>query len=529
MWKKKLSNFVSCLAIATSLTFPVKAQIPMIYPRIDDLLNPNQVNNSDSSCIRLDGRCLFEIASLDGDFSGRIKEIDSRLNDITRIYFKSSTNDLNIWSESIGNLRNIYLKVDDREVRLLTVTQADAMLNRLTVELKTEEIIEQLRRGLKQAKQERQLNSLLIQGGIAIATGGVMFLVSLVLARSERKLKASQDKFKPQERLPGQPLTTQLTLRQKWHLTSIKHLLIKIGQGCVWVVGTILILGFFPYTRALQLLILLALKYPFRIGVTGLISYVMIRLSYSLIDHFGSSLASNYMLTAQANQRLQLRVTTISIVTKSIVTITGVIIGFLVSLAVIGINTAPLLAGAGIVGVAISLASQNLIRDAINGFCIIVEDQYGVGDVISVGNFAGLVENMNLRITQLRDAEGRLITIPNSEIKIVANLSSEWSRADLNIPIAYQTDVDQALGVIADVADQMNHDPDWGDRILEAPVVLGVDLFGDRGVMIKVWIKTQPLKQWEVSREFRRRVKIAFDQAGIPIPAPQQEIKLSRK
>ncbi len=349
-------------------------------------------------------------------------------------------------------------------------------------------------------------------------------LISLLLARWERKLKATQEQLSPQDRIPGQPLTTQLTLSQKWHLTSVKHLLIQIGQGCVWVGGTILILGLFPYSRGLQLLILFGLKYPLRLGIAVCSTYVVIRLSYSLIDRFSSSLASNYMLTWEANQRLKLRITTISGVTKSIVTVTSVIVGILVGLASIGLNTVPLLAGAGIVGVGISLASQNLIRDVINGFCIIVEDQYGVGDVVSIGEFSGLVECMNLRITQLRDGEGRLITIPNSEIKIVANMSSEWSRADLNIPIAYQTDVDQALEVISQVAQELSKDANWEERILESPVVLGVDLFGDRGVMLKVWIKTQPLKQWEVSREFRRRVKNALDQAGIPIPAPQQEI-----
>jgi small conductance mechanosensitive channel len=533
MWKKKLSNLISSIIITSNIGIPVQAQIPNINQNfnegINQLLRPNGDNTSESRCILLDGRCLFNVAPLDSDFSGRIKEIESRLSDVTNSYFRSESNDLEIWSEDLGNLQNIYVKINDNQIRLLTVTEADAAVNRLSLEVKTEEIIEQLRRGLTQAKQERQLDSLLVQAGIAVGTLAAMFLVSLFLAHIERKLKISQAKFDPQEGIPGQPLTTQLTLRQKWHVASVQHLLIQIAQGGVWLGGTLFILGLFPHTRVVQMLILWGLKYPLRVGITGLSSYVAIRLSYSLIDNFSSSLASNYVLTGEANQRLKLRITTISGVTKSIITVTGVIVGILVSLAVIGLNIAPLLAGAGIIGFAISLGSQNLIRDAINGFCIIVEDQYAVGDVINVEGFGGLVESMNLRITRLRDGEGRLITIPNSEIRIVANLSSEWSRADLNIPIAYQTDVDEALAIIGQVAEKMNNDPSWSDRILEAPLVLGVDLFGDRGVIIKVWIKTQPLKQWEVSREFRRRVKTALDQAGIPIPPPQQEIQLSRK
>jgi small conductance mechanosensitive channel len=165
-----------------------------------------------------------------------------------------------------------------------------------------------------------------------------------------------------------------------------------------------------------------------------------------------------------------------------------------------------------------------LIKDAINGFLIILEDQYALGDVIAVGNFGGLVENLNLRMTQLRDSEGRLITIPNSEVKIVANLSSRWSRADLTVPVAYEADVDQALKLIEKVALDMDEDPQWQRQIIETPQVLGIDLFGDRGLIIRVWIKTQPLKQWDVAREYRRRLKIAFDQAGIFIPVPQQAI-----
>ena len=183
----------------------------------------------------------------------------------------------------------------------------------------------------------------------------------------------------------------------------------------------------------------------------------------------------------------------------------------------------------GLLGAAISLASQNFIKDAINGFFIIIEDQYAVGDVINVGNATGLVENINLRITQIRDAEGQLITIPNSKIEIVANLSSHWSRADIHIPVAYQTDIDKALELIHREAEKMSQDKDWQEQILEAPQLLGVERFDDRGVVVRIWIKTQPLKQWDVSREFRRRIKVQFEQAGMPLPLPQQQVWFPKK
>ncbi len=236
---------------------------------------------------------------------------------------------------------------------------------------------------------------------------------------------------------------------------------------------------------------------------------------------------SGVLLNTEASRRMELRVSTFSGVTKSIITGIWLVVGILLSLLSLGIDIVPLLAGAGLIGVAVSLASQSLIKDAINGFLIIFEDQYALGDVIAVGDVGGLVENLNLRITQLRDAEGRLITIPNSEIKVVANLSSRWSRADLTIPVAYENNIDDAMELIKQVGSQMNQDPLWKRQILEMPQVLGIDNFGDRGLMIRVWIKTLPLKQWEVGREFRRRLKIAFDQAGFSIPVPQQGIWLN--
>lgn len=182
--------------------------------------------------------------------------------------------------------------------------------------------------------------------------------------------------------------------------------LFQLAQAGILGGGSLFILGLFPYTRMIQVLIIGGLRIPLRLGIIGLATYVVIRLSYALIERFASALASNYLLTPEANRRLQLRVSTISGVSKGIVTVTWIGVGVLVALSAIGVNIMPLLAGAGILGVGLSLASQNLIKDMINGFFIILEDQYAVGDVIEVAKVGGLVENMNLRITQLRDAEG---------------------------------------------------------------------------------------------------------------------------
>jgi small conductance mechanosensitive channel len=203
-------------------------------------------------------------------------------------------------------------------------------------------------------------------------------------------------------------------------------------------------------------------------------------------------------------------------------------IGVMAAISTLGIEVNPaLLTLAGIIGVGISLASQNLIKDVINGFLILLEDQYGVGDVVAIGEVSGFVENMNLRITQLRNAEGHLITIPNSSISVVQNLSKEWSRVDLSINVAYDANLDQALKVTEQVAQEMSRDPDWQSLILETPQLLGVENLDYSGATIRLWIKTQPLKQWEVAREYRRRLKLAFDQAGISIGIPQQSLWVS--
>ncbi|MGK7876242.1 MAG: mechanosensitive ion channel family protein [Xenococcaceae cyanobacterium] len=515
------------IVVTAWVVFPVQAQIPFLpnwKPQTSSLLNQSSDNPVVFACIRLDGRCLFKIADQKSDISERIGEIEQRLKDIGDTYFKNDIDELKIRKQEVGNLQDIYISVGDRELRLLTVTRWDADIEGVSIDLRADLLIERLQAGLERAKQERQQSFLTRQVGIAFGTGAVMLLTSLAISRWKRRLKQLKDQVADSDSSDSQPISTQLTQRQKWNLREVRYRLFQLIQAGIWAGGTLFILGLFPYTRMIQFLIIGSLQIPFKVGIVGLGTYVVIRLSYALIARFNSVLANNYLLTSVSGRRVRLRISTISVVTRSIVTISSIGVGILVAFSVTGVNITPLLAGAGIIGVALSLAAQNLIKDVINGFCIILEDQYAVGDVIKVGDMTGLVENMNLRITQLRDAEGRLITFPNSEIKVVANLSSNWSRADLNIPVAYQTDVDKSLELIGKVAEEMSQDLIWRKYILEPPQVLGVDNFGERGVIIKVWIKTEPLKQWEVSREFRRRIKVAFDRAGIPIPLPQQQV-----
>lgn len=526
-WESVASLSMGTIMVAGVAVSPVQAQLPLLRDLnlpTPNLINQKLSNQVVSDCIRLDGRCLFKIADQKNDLPDRIRGIEQRLNDITDIYFKNDSSRLKIYQQKEGNLPNIYISIGERQVRLMSVTTADAELENADLDMRANQLVAQLKEGLNRAKLERQTPFLIYQGKIAAATALGMLIASVAIYRWERRSKRSKDLLSSNHLSPTQPISTQLTQQQQQNVKEVQHRLIQLAEVGILGGGSLFILGLFPYTRIVQVLIITSLKIPLRLGIIGLVTYVAVRLSYALIDRFAAVFTRNYLLTPDDNRRLQLRVSTISGVTKGIVTVVWIGVGILVTLTAIGVNVGPLLAGAGLIGVALSLASQNLIKDAINGFFIILEDQYAIGDVIAVDQVGGLVETMNLRITQLRDAEGRLITIPNSEIRIVANLSSNWSRADLNIPIAYHDDVNKALKVVDNVVQEMSQDQQWREQIVDKPEVLGVDDFGMRGVIIRVWIKTQPLKQWVVAREFRRRLKVALDEAGISIPMPQQEV-----
>jgi small conductance mechanosensitive channel len=180
------------------------------------------------------------------------------------------------------------------------------------------------------------------------------------------------------------------------------------------------------------------------------------------------------------------------------------------------------------IALVLSFAAQSLVRDLVNGFMILLEDQFRIGDFIRIGanaglqEVSGLVENLNLRITQIRSTEGNLITFANSSIVQVENMSRTWARADFYIEVAYETDVNQALAIIRDTTDKMAQDPEWHSLIIDTHELLGVEQLSHTGIMIRLWIKTAPLQQWNVARELRRRLKMAFDQSDIHIGIPQQ-------
>jgi len=212
-------------------------------------------------------------------------------------------------------------------------------------------------------------------------------------------------------------------------------------------------------------------------------------------------------------------------VTKRIDTLSNVIyrttvvalflVAFLMSLPELGISAGPLIAGVGILGVALGLGAQNLVRDVVNGVFILMENQYARGDVVTIAGATGLVEDINLRRTVLRDLDGVVHVVPHSEIKTTSNQTKGFSRVNLIVSVPYTADIDKTFEVINRTGEEMARDPQWGSRIRQAPRALRIDRLADSSVEIRVLGETEPMEQWPVKGELRRRLRLAFDAEGI--------------
>ena len=223
-------------------------------------------------------------------------------------------------------------------------------------------------------------------------------------------------------------------------------------------------------------------------------------------------------LKPAVHARRQQRAETMGSLLKSIAT--GMILAIVIMtvLAKIGINIAPIIASAGIVGVALGFGAQNLVKDFLSGVFMILEDQYGVGDTVDLGEATGTVEAVGLRVTRLRDVNGTVWYVRNGEILRVGNQSQNWARTVLDITVGYEADLDQVQQILHDEATAMFEDEEFAKIIIEAPEVWGVERFDKDGAVVRVVLKTAPLQQWVVARAMRQRIKRRFDEAGIRIP-----------
>ncbi len=280
------------------------------------------------------------------------------------------------------------------------------------------------------------------------------------------------------------------------------------------------------------------LAMPLRIVLTLAIAYVLVRISRIFVrrvvrkmqqDRTGDRISKIRQRTGLSlldtspvqGVRRALRAETIGAVLRSVASVLIWGTALVMVLDELGVNLAAIGLGASILGVAIGFGSQALVRDFLSGIFMLVEDQYGVGDVIDTGEATGTVEGVSLRTTRLRDAEGTVWHVPNGEIRRVGNKSQQWSRVILDVAVAYNTDLEQASAVISGVANAVAADPQLGSVITAEPELWGVEQVESDHVLIRLAVRTIPLEQWRVARALRARLKEALDEAGIsPVSPP---------
>ncbi len=200
------------------------------------------------------------------------------------------------------------------------------------------------------------------------------------------------------------------------------------------------------------------------------------------------------------------------------------LISALTALDKFGVNIGPAVAGLGVAGIAVGLGAQTLVHDWLAGIFVILENQYNVGDVIEVAGIGGVVEEFSLRRTTLRDLDGTLHSVPNGQITVASNMTRSWARVNLDVEVAYDTDIDHATAVVNALGLELQEDPAWGDKMLEAPTVARVDSLGASGVELKVLGKVLPAQQWAVTGELRKRILVRFAREGIEIPFPHRVV-----
>ena len=496
--------------------------------------------------IYLDGRTLFWVSApaVVGQWPAeeRAQEIQQRLYTLAR---SDSSPEVTVETDEPSNLPVIFINNQP----LLTVTALDARLSgHANPDNRAEALANTLRTAFSRYQQEREPGFWQRQARIAVIIVVAASLLQITAKRIGHQLQQRQVRLAnaqtqlgrarsgssyPMVEAPPMSLNTvleqlkaRLDNRQKRKINEIERGLLVLFQLGLWISSLLWILALFPYSRWLSTLLLQWMKVPAKILLIVGLAALTVRMSSLMIDKVSLALQEGTRWAPDRSQRLNLRFSTFSQVAKGLVgaIIFGVTV--LVALAIAGVQIGPVLAGAGIIGVGISLASQSLIKDFINGFLILAEDHFGVGDVITVGELTGTVEHVNLRITQLRDIEGRLITIPNSQISIVQNLSKDWAQIDFSVSVATTTDLHQALSLLKETATELAEEAQWQPLILEPPEVLGVDKVDHTGISLRLLIKTQPLKQWPVAFELRQRIKQAFDQADIAIGIPQEQLEL---
>ena len=345
-----------------------------------------------------------------------------------------------------------------------------------------------------------------VETGIAVLA---LFLVLRILDRIFNRLFAINKRVKA--RFPGLEEKTNRYIRIFRKI--LDGVVVIIGLGVIAQVWGVPV-STFVASRAGTLVIVRAITILITLGVVVAVIGV-------------SQFVGGFLLKEQRGgkkREVTQKMKTLVPVVKTAVRIAAGFVGGIIILESLGVNTTPILAGAGIIGLAVGFGAQTLVKDLITGLFILFEESIRVGDWASVGNKGGNVEAIGLRTVKLRDLNGNVHVVPNSSIDAVTNLSKEYSRAVMDVGVAYREDVDEVMKILKEVGEDLQSDPEYGLHILEPLEIFGLDRFEDSAVVIRTRFKTTPLKQWGIRREFNRRLKKRFDAEGIEIPFPHTTV-----
>jgi small conductance mechanosensitive channel len=305
--------------------------------------------------------------------------------------------------------------------------------------------------------------------------------------------------------------------KTKIHVESLKPLLYNFLRAAL----ILLAIGLILEAAGIRINDVLETKVGKWLISSGLKIFLIIAVTVIVLKTIALVLDHSFRrLEKKHDGEMKKRTDTLKAVIRNVANVTLLTIALVMILDNLGVDIGPILATAGVLGVAVGFGAQQLVRDLINGFFILLNDQIRVGDVVEIAGKSGFVENVNLRMTVLRDLVGNVHYVRNGEITVVTNMTKEFSRYVFDVGVAYREDVDEVIAVLKQIDEEMRKDPQYGPDILEPLEVLGLDRFSDSAIIIRVRTKTKPSRQWAVGREFNRRMKKKFDELGIEIPFP---------
>jgi small conductance mechanosensitive channel len=529
---------------------PVLAQVPGVplgIPGYTATASPwgfpiKRVNNLDTAPIFFEGQRLFVVAApaapADAPVPPIVQRVDTINDNLQRIvpaavslgnrpasHFDPKTFKVSIGSEN-GYPTLYATDGSRREVApIMTLTEPDATLNSMSkndLAVQWQGVLEAaLGRALLTAEPQyfaSQLRRLPF-----VILGGLLATVLLIVLRRRLRrrndvLDAAAESVDPHETSDS---AGAKNLRIERSIVSGGLRLSSAALLAMWAVIVLWVLGILPSTHALANQLTTR---SIRVVVVWLILALLDRLLNVAIVRVADNWESSLFATPGERARLTLRRPTVVRAIENLKSIVLWAIAILATLSVLSISPASVLTIGAVIAFALSFATQSLIKDYLNGFLILAEDQFAIGDVVTINGFSGNVEDLTLRITRLRTDDGRLVTIPNSSVVAVENQTRLWSRIDYRVAVAASSDITRAIEVLTATLDQIAADPGWNKTIVEPPQMLGVDAVSHAGIVLRAWIKTLPAQKAALTREINQRVSEAFRKENISLGVPQSVV-----